>query len=38
MSNYNIEKIKFGSSLSEVDDLANKVLTGEKAATSSLLS
>lgn len=37
MSNHSIEKIKFGGSLSEIDDLANKVLTGEKIATSSLL-
>jgi uncharacterized protein YhfF len=32
-----IEKIKFGSSPEVIDDLANKVLTGEKTATSSLL-
>lgn len=32
-----IEKIKFGSSLSEIDGLAYKVLVGEKVATSSLL-
>ncbi len=31
------QKIKFGSSPSEINDLANKVLTGEKIATSSLL-
>ena len=35
--NYNIEKIKFGCSSSEVDDLANKVMMGKKVATSSLL-
>lgn len=33
----NIEKIKFGSSPAEIDDLANKVIMGEKTATSSLL-
>lgn len=32
-----MEKVKFGSSPIEIDDLANKVLTGEKTATSSLL-
>lgn len=32
-----MEKIKFGSLPVEVDDLANKVLRGEKTATSSLL-
>ena len=33
----NIEKVKFGNSIYEIDDLANKVLIGEKVATSSLL-
>jgi uncharacterized protein YhfF len=37
MENKEIEKIKFGSSSVEIDNLANKVLTGEKVATSSLL-
>lgn len=37
MSNHNIGKIKFGSFSSEIDDLVQKVLTGEKIATSSLL-
>ena len=32
-----IGKIKFGSSPNDIDDLASKVLTGEKTATSSLL-
>jgi len=32
-----IEKIKFGGTSFEIDDLANKVLIGEKVATSSLL-
>lgn len=32
-----IEKIKFGSSPVEINDLANKVLSGEKVSTSSLL-
>lgn len=32
-----MEKIKFGGSSVEIDDLANKVLIGEKKATSSLL-
>lgn len=32
-----MEKIKFGSSPIDIDNLANKVLTGEKTATSSLL-
>jgi uncharacterized protein YhfF len=36
MTHNDIEKIKFGGSLSEIDTLANKVLTGEKIATSSL--
>ncbi|MCC8146201.1 MAG: ASCH domain-containing protein [Bacteroidales bacterium] len=31
-----IPKIKFGSSSDDIDDLANKVLKGEKTATSSL--
>lgn len=31
-----MEKIKFGSLPDEIDDLAQKVLTGEKVATSSL--
>lgn len=37
MNNCNHEKIQFGSIPHEMDDLANKVLTGEKVATSSLL-
>lgn len=32
-----MDKIKFGSTSNEIDDLANKVLSGEKVATSSLL-
>lgn len=32
-----MEKVKFGGSFAEIDDLANKVLSGEKVATSSLL-
>lgn len=32
-----MEKVKFGDSFAEIDDLANKVLLGEKVATSSLL-
>lgn len=32
-----MEKVKFGDSFAEIDDLANKVLSGEKVATSSLL-
>ncbi|MDR1202761.1 MAG: ASCH domain-containing protein [Tannerellaceae bacterium] len=35
--NKEIEKIQFGSSSYEIDSLANKVLIGEKVATSSLL-
>ena len=31
------EKIKFGNTKKEMDELANKVLTGKKTATSSLL-
>lgn len=37
MNDHNIEKIKFGSLPSEMDELASKVITGEKIATSSLL-
>jgi len=32
-----MEEMQFGSSLHEIDELAHKVLTGEKVATSSLL-
>jgi len=35
-NNIEIEKIKFGGSPREIDDLADKVLKGEKVATSSL--
>lgn len=37
MKNKEVEIVKFGSTPSEIDSLANKVLTGEKVATSSLL-
>lgn len=37
MKNKEIEIVKFGSTPSEIDNLANKVLIGEKVATSSLL-
>jgi len=37
MDGIEIEKMKFGSSPSEIDDLANKVLSGIKTSTSSLL-
>lgn len=37
MNNQTIQKIKFGGTTFEMDDLADKVLTGEKVATSSLL-
>lgn len=37
MNGTNIEELKFGSSPVEMDYLADKVVTGEKTATSSLL-
>lgn len=37
IKNYTIQKFQLGSSPAEIDDLAHKVLTGEKTATSSLL-
>ena len=36
ITNNTIKTIQFGSTASEIDDLAHKVLTGEKTATSSL--
>ena len=36
-NNVEIEKIKFGASPCDIDNLAEKVITGEKVSTSSLL-